>query len=69
MKTRVTDLGVVIQKDWLPGVEEVEVRREGGAVVLTPVPPADPILGLGRHPLALDVTDGSANHDRYLSET
>ncbi|HEX4588921.1 MAG TPA: hypothetical protein VH120_03270 [Gemmataceae bacterium] len=69
MKTRVTDQGVTIPKDWLPGVEEVEVRRENGAIVLTPVLPADPILGLGKHPVAVDVTDASVNHDRYLAES
>jgi virulence-associated protein VagC len=68
MKTRVTDQGVVIPKDWLPGVEEVEVRREGGVIVLTPIPPADPLLGLGRRPVTVDVTDASVNHDHYLTE-
>jgi hypothetical protein len=60
---------VLIPKDWLPGVEEVEVRRERGAIVVTPVPPADPILGLGRHPVVVDVTDASVNHDRNLTES
>ncbi len=69
MKTRVTDLSRVIPKDWLPGVEEVEVRREGSAVVLTPVLNADPVLSLGQHPVTVDVTDASVNHDRYLSES
>jgi virulence-associated protein VagC len=69
MKTRVTEHGVLIPKDWLLGVEEVEVRRENGAIVLTPVPPADPVLGLGRNPVAVDVTDASVNHDRYLIES
>lgn len=28
--------------------------------------PTDPIFQLGTDPIAIDVTDASANHDRYL---
>jgi hypothetical protein len=69
MKTRVTELGVVIPKDWLPNVEEVEVHRKDGEIVVTPLPAADPILGLGRALVTFDVTDASVNHDRYLVDS
>ena len=67
MRTKVTEHGVLIPKLLLEGVDEVEIRKEQNVIVVVPVTADDPILGLGKQPITLDVDDGSVNHDRYLS--
>ena len=67
MKLSVTDDGVLLPKQWFPGVSEVEVRRENGSVVIVPADAPDPIYELGTQPIKSDVDDASVNHDRYLS--
>jgi virulence-associated protein VagC len=67
MKLKVTDSGVVIPRDMLPDVDEVDVRMEGGLVVLTPLRDAnDPIWEMGNDPVTVGLPDASENHDRYL---
>lgn len=66
MKIKVTETGVVIPRHLLPDVDEVDVRTEGGVLVVVPADGEDPILGLGRNPVSSGVPDGSVAHDRYL---
>jgi hypothetical protein len=66
MRTKVTEHGVLIPKLLLEGVDEVEIRKEQNVIVVVPVTADDPILGLGKQPITLDVDDASINHDRYL---
>jgi virulence-associated protein VagC len=66
MKTEVTDEGLLIPKQLLEGVKEVEIRKEKDVIVIIPLPTADPILELGKNPIADDLTDASVGHDRYV---
>ena len=66
MKARVTDQGVLVPKEFLGDVEEVEIRRQQDLVVLVPVNQPDPILQLGTQPIVCDVSDASENLDRYI---
>jgi hypothetical protein len=66
MRARVTKQGVLIPKQMLPDVEEVEIRAENGAVLVLPVHPEDPIHGLGSAPVECGAPDASEHHDRYL---
>ncbi len=67
VKLKVTDSGVVIPRDMLPDVEEVDVRLEGSVVVLTPLKATnDPIWEMGSDPVDCGLPDASENHDRYL---
>lgn len=66
MKLRVTEQGVLIPPELLGGADEVEVRRENGVVVVTPVSDEDPILGLGKNPVKGGHRDAAENHDRYI---
>jgi len=36
MKAKVTDQGVMIPKDFLEAVEEVEIRKENGVILVVP---------------------------------
>ena len=65
MKTKVTEQGVLIPKKFFKGIEEVEIRKENGLVVVEPITD-DPILQLGRRPVADDLEDASENHDQYI---
>lgn len=47
MKVRVTEQGVVIPKQWLEGVDEVEIRQEQNVIVVVPI-------GNGNHAYELD---------------
>lgn len=67
MRTKVTDAGVVIPRQWLEGVDEVEIRQERNVIVIIPVPKDDPILTLGTQPILTDMDDASIRHDRYLT--
>ena len=66
MKITVTDQGVVIPKDWFPGVEEVDVEKTEDTVVVKPNLAHDPIVELGKNPVDCGIPDGSEHHDRYL---
>lgn len=66
MRTEVTDQGLLIPKRFLEGINEVEIRKENGVIVIVPLPLDDPILQLGKDPIDDDVTDASVEHDRYL---
>jgi len=66
MKAKVTKEGVVIPKEFLEGIEEVEIRKADNLVVIVPTTKSDPILGLGQHPVDCGVSDASERHDRYL---
>ena len=67
MRVKVTSQGVLIPKQWLEGVDEVEIRREQTLIVIEPVDAEDPIFGLGAEPIVADVDDASVHHDRYLT--
>ncbi len=69
MRAKVTDQGVVIPKQWLEGVDEVDIRQEQDVIVIVPVTDSDPIQELGKNPVTIDIDDASINHDRYLYGT
>ena len=66
MRTKVTENGVLIPKGWLEGIDEVDIQKAQNMIIVVPVQAEDPILGLGKNPIVLDVEDASINHDRYL---
>jgi len=66
MRSKVTEQGVTLPKQWFPGVAEVDIQREEDRVVVVPVREDDPITKLGENPINLEVDDAAANHDRYL---
>ena len=67
VRLQVTDAGVMIPREMLPNVTEVDVRQEGDVMVLTPLPdPNDPIWELGNHAVPCGLPDASENHDRYI---
>jgi virulence-associated protein VagC len=66
MKVRVTENGVVVPKDFLQGIEEVEIRKTDNVVVIVPTTKSDPILALGQCPVECGAPDASERHDRYL---
>lgn len=66
MKAKVTKEGLVIPKQFLEGIEEVEIRKADSLLVIVPTAKSDPILALGRHPVECGVPDASKRHDKYL---
>ncbi len=66
MKAKVTKRGVVIPKELLEGVDEVEIRKEDGVILVVPIVGEDPIWGLGKNPVKGGLPDASENHDRYI---
>ena len=66
MRTQVTKQGVVIPRQMLKGVKEVEIRQENGVIVIVPLAVEDPILEFGKDPIEDGITDASVNHDKYL---
>jgi virulence-associated protein VagC len=66
MKVKVTENGLVIPKEFLDGVDEVEIRKTDNLVVIVPTTRGDPILDLGQNPVECGVPDASERHDQYL---
>ena len=66
MRTKVTENGVLIPKEWLEGINEVDIQKTQNMIIVVPVQADDPILDLGKQPIRLGVEDASLNHDRYL---
>lgn len=64
-KTKVTPKGIVVPKEMLGDVEEVEIKKEDHRIVIY-LRNGDPILNLGKHPVDCGAADGSENHDNYL---
>lgn len=66
MKVKVTEQGVVIPKDFLEGVEEVEIRKENNIIFVIATTKTDPIFEMGMNPVNCGVSDASENLDRYI---
>jgi hypothetical protein len=66
MRTKVTEKGVLIPKEWLEGIDEVDIQQTQNMIIVVAVQADDPILTLGTQPILLDVEDASLHHDRYL---
>ncbi len=66
MKAKVTEHGVNVPRQMLDDADEVDIRKENGKVIVTPLPKVDPILGLGENPVACGAPDASEQLDRYL---
>ncbi|MGH9362180.1 MAG: hypothetical protein ACRD2T_09700 [Thermoanaerobaculia bacterium] len=69
MKIKVTEEGVLIPKEMLEGIAEVEILREENLIVVMPSSEDDPRLGLGRSPVETGAPDGSEHHDLFLYGT
>ncbi|HMD98041.1 MAG TPA: hypothetical protein VKM93_12030 [Terriglobia bacterium] len=69
IKTKITEEGLLIPKEFLEGFDEVEILKEDGQVLIVPLRSADPILQLGAQPVSGEIDDASTNHDRYLYGT
>ena len=68
MKAKVTEQGLLIPKQFLEGIQEVEIRQQNGLLLIVPIVNDDPILQLGSEPIVDNVDDASINHDRYLRD-
>ncbi|MFN8486625.1 MAG: hypothetical protein U0350_03475 [Caldilineaceae bacterium] len=66
MITEVTEIGLVIPKSFLTGIQRVEIRRENNLILIVPIAADDPIWELGQDPVDDEISDASINHDAYL---
>jgi hypothetical protein len=66
MKAKVTEEGVLIPKELLEGMDEVEIRKEDGVILIMSVTPNRSIFNIGKDPIEEDITDAARNHDRYI---
>jgi len=66
MKLKVTDKGVTVPKTYLEGIEEVEIKKDNGIILLIPISDTDPNQGLGKNPVSCGVRDASNKHDKYI---
>lgn len=66
MRTKVGKNGVLIPKDLLTGVNEVEIRKQNGVIMVIPAGKEDPIYDIGKEPVACGVADASENLDKYV---
>ena len=67
MKAQVSEHGVIIPKELLEGVNEVEIRKEDNLILVIPTNKIDPILELGKDPVPCGVSNASEQHDMYLT--
>lgn len=69
MKASVTKQGLIIPKEFLEGIKEVEIQKENNKISIIPIVTDDPILKLGTHPVSCGIADASEKHDKYLYGT
>lgn len=78
IKTKVTAQGVLIPRQLLEGIEEVEIKKENNMITIMPTGQMDsngsrlqldPIWNLGENPVECDISDASEQHDKYLYGT
>ncbi len=69
MVAKVTAEGLLIPPDLLQGIEAVEIHKEKDRITLIPTSKPDPILNLGKSPVACGVPDASESYDQYLAGT
>ena len=51
MRTKVSEQGIVIPKELLEGITEVDIHKHNGLIVVTPVGKEDPIYDIGKNPI------------------
>jgi hypothetical protein len=66
MRTKVSENGVVIPKELLEGITEVDIRKQNGIIVVIPAGKDDPIFNIGQNPVVSGVSDASENLDKYI---
>ena len=66
MRTKVSEDGVVIPKELLEGITEVDIRKQNGVIVVIPAGLDDPIFDIGKDPVVSGVSDASENLDKYI---
>ena len=75
IKTKVTAQGVLIPRQLLEGIEEVEIKTENDVITIMPTEQMnsngsrsqlDPIWNLGENPVECGISDASEQHDKYL---
>ncbi|MFY9622611.1 MAG: hypothetical protein WAQ99_22530 [Pyrinomonadaceae bacterium] len=66
MRTKVTNEGVIIPKEWLTGISEVDIRKQNGIIVVVPTcdqAVAETRLQLSQHQTWADVPKDDPIHD------
>jgi virulence-associated protein VagC len=48
----------------LEGLDEVEIRRQYGMIIIEPASAHGRIFDIGKNPIDSDITDASVNHDQ-----
>lgn len=66
MRTKVSADGLVIPKELLEGITEVDIRKQNGLIIVMPVGKEDPLYDIGRSPVKLGIPDASENLDKYI---
>jgi virulence-associated protein VagC len=66
MKTRVTEQGILIPREMLEGLDEVEIRRQDSMIIIEPAGAHGRIFDIGKNPIDAEITDASVNHDHYI---
>lgn len=64
--SNVTEQGLLIPKEWLIGIEKVELFKKNNIITITPAEKDDPIVQMGTKPVSCGITDGSEKHDNYI---
>lgn len=67
MKLKVTEQGVLIPKELLGELEEVEIVQTQGKIIIAGVKSTPSIWHLGANPVECDVTDLGEKHDIYIN--
>lgn len=67
MRTKVGENGVLIPKELLTGITEVDIRKQNGVIMVIPAGKDDPIYDIGKEPVAGGVSDASESLDKYVA--
>lgn len=67
MRIKVSENGVLVPKDLLPGITEVDIRKHNGVIMVIPAGKDDPIYEIGKEPVAGGVSAPAAKLPQFGS--
>jgi hypothetical protein len=69
MRTKVSENGVLIPKDLLTGITEVDIRKKNGVIIVSPAGKNDSMDDIGKEPVAYGTPDASEDLEEHLAQT
>jgi hypothetical protein len=68
VRTKVSENGVIIPKELLEGITEVDIRKQNGVIIVVPAGTDVLSYDIGKEPIGRVASDASEHHDKSLAQ-